>query len=72
VDVFDALVSKRPYKEPYAFPKALDIVEKGRGRHFDPDVVDVFFRAKDEIIAIQEKHKDEGVSLLWQLIRKQQ
>jgi HD-GYP domain-containing protein (c-di-GMP phosphodiesterase class II) len=41
-DVFDALTSRRPYKEPMEFQKALDILMKDRGTHFDPEVLDVF------------------------------
>ncbi|STQ89216.1 HD-GYP domain-containing protein [Iodobacter fluviatilis] len=41
-DVFDALCSKRPYKEPMGFDDAMDILEKGRASHFDPGVMDVF------------------------------
>lgn len=41
-DVFDALTSKRPYKEPFSYNKAMDILEEGRGAHFDPDLLDRF------------------------------
>jgi len=41
-DVFDALTSKRPYKKPFSFEKAMDILQDGRGGHFDPDYIDVF------------------------------
>ena len=41
-DAFDALTSRRPYKEPLAFAAAMDILEKGRGTHFDPRLLDVF------------------------------
>lgn len=42
IDVYDALVSKRPYKPPYAHRKALAILKKERGRHFDPVLLDLF------------------------------
>ncbi|MDT3736803.1 MAG: HD domain-containing protein [Denitratisoma sp.] len=42
VDVFDALTSRRPYKEPLPFDKAMDILAEGRGSHFDPRLFDVF------------------------------
>lgn len=51
-DVFDALVSKRSYKEPFSLEKAEDIIREGSGTHFDPDVVTAFLSAKDEIEAI--------------------
>ncbi len=42
VDVFDALTSERPYKEPMSLSDALNIIRQDSGRHFDPAVVDVF------------------------------
>lgn len=41
-DVFDALSSRRPYKEPYSYDETMDIIRAGRGNHFDPSVVDAF------------------------------
>lgn len=41
-DVFDALCSKRPYKEPMSFAAAMEILEKDTGSHFDPSVMAVF------------------------------
>ena len=41
-DVFDALTSKRPYKEPLSYQETIDILEAGRGTHFDPKVLDCF------------------------------
>jgi HD-GYP domain-containing protein (c-di-GMP phosphodiesterase class II) len=41
-DVFDALTSRRPYKEPLSVDEALAILEQGRGTHFDPRVLDLF------------------------------
>ena len=41
-DVFDALTSRRPYKEPLAFDETMQILDSGRGRHFDPDMLDRF------------------------------
>ena len=42
IDVFDALMSSRPYKKPYTLSKALDVLEEGRGSHFDPELLDLF------------------------------
>ena len=53
-DVFDALISKRPYKDPFPVEVALDIIKKERGEHFDPDVVDVFLENIDEFVKIKE------------------
>jgi HD-GYP domain-containing protein (c-di-GMP phosphodiesterase class II) len=40
--VFDALTSRRPYKEPMSFRSAMDILEQSRGTHFDPKLLDTF------------------------------
>lgn len=42
VDVYDALRSKRVYKDAYSHEKSMDIIKQGRGSHFDPTIVDVF------------------------------
>lgn len=44
VDVFDALTSRRPYKEPFTCDEACKFLIKGRGAHFDPPIVDHFLR----------------------------
>lgn len=67
-DVFDALTSVRPYKEPFSIKESLDIVREGRGNHFDPDVVDAFFAIQDEILSIKEKYKDEQESQLMRMV----
>jgi putative two-component system response regulator len=54
-DTFDALTSKRPYKEPYPLAIAFEIIKKERGQHFDPAVVDVFFENIDEILKIKSE-----------------
>jgi len=51
-DVFDALSSKRPYKAAFPLEKCFAILEEGRGRHFDPRVLDAFFARKDDILTI--------------------
>jgi putative two-component system response regulator len=42
VDTYDALVAERPYKKAMPHDEALAIIARGRGTHFDPDVVDAF------------------------------
>ena len=49
-DVFDALVSKRCYKEPISYEQAFDIIRDESGRHFDPKIVEVFMKLKDEVV----------------------
>ena len=48
-DVFDALLARRPYKEPMSTAQAISIILEGRGTHFDPDVVDAFMELQDEL-----------------------
>ncbi|MDR0596003.1 MAG: HD domain-containing protein, partial [Clostridiales Family XIII bacterium] len=47
-DVYDALVSSRPYKPAYSTQKARDIIMEGKGSHFDPRLVDVFDRVSED------------------------
>jgi len=56
-DVFDALTSRRPYKEPFSLEKSFAIIQEGKGTHFDPDAVVAFFAIQDEILSI---HKEFG------------
>lgn len=60
-DVFDALTSKRPYKEAFSQEHSLAIIADCRGSHFDPQVVDVFFQMQDEIIAIHEQYRQDTI-----------
>ncbi|MBR0512861.1 MAG: HD domain-containing protein [Clostridia bacterium] len=53
-DVFDALVSKRSYKDGFPFEKAMDIIKEGIGNHFDPNVAGAFIEASDEVRDIME------------------
>jgi len=55
VDTFDALTSKRPYKNPYPVEVALEIIGSEREKHFDPEVVDAFLDGIDDIQRIKEE-----------------
>ncbi|MBQ9605003.1 MAG: HD domain-containing protein, partial [Firmicutes bacterium] len=55
-DVFDALVSRRSYKEPFTFEKAMSIIIEGSGNHFEPAIVDAFVASKDEVRIVAEKN----------------
>jgi len=57
-DVFDALTSKRPYKEPFSLEKSFAIIRESRGSHFDPQVVDAFFAITDDIIRIKQEYQN--------------
>ncbi len=61
-DVFDALVSKRCYKEPFTFDKAFSIIEEESGTHFDPLVAKAFLDSREEVerIAIEFENKSNN------------
>lgn len=58
-DVFDALVSKRQYKEAYSMDKAFNIMEESKGSHFDPDIVSVFIDIRPQIEKIVYELQDD-------------
>lgn len=57
-DAFDAMVSKRCYKEAYSLDDTFAEILRCRGGHFDPDVVDVFLENKEKFVKIFEQLKD--------------
>lgn len=61
-DVFDALVSRRSYKEPFSFEQACDIIREGAGSHFDPLVADAFLSAEEECRKVAESFGDTSVT----------
>ncbi len=79
-DVFDALTSRRPYKKPFTFEEAMDILERERGKHFDPAVVDAFGKLaralfdryaghegadlQEELAAVVSKYFSAGMEVL--------
>ncbi|GHV46519.1 response regulator [Synergistales bacterium] len=50
-DVYDALVSERPYKKPFTHKEAVSIIVEGKGTHFDPSLVDLFEEISDKFDA---------------------
>ncbi|MBT4286877.1 MAG: HD domain-containing protein, partial [Deltaproteobacteria bacterium] len=58
VDVFDALVSSRPYKKPWSVDEAIELIKNEKGKHFDPRLVDLFIENLSEILEIKEKFAD--------------
>jgi response regulator RpfG family c-di-GMP phosphodiesterase len=56
-DVFDALTSKRPYKEAFSLETAVEIIREGRGKHFDPVIVDIFLAHFTRIEHVYYKYK---------------
>jgi len=64
VDVFDALTSKRPYKESWTMPEAIAMLERDSGSHFDPQLVKVFVRLAPDLyqeISGVEEHRLEAM-----------
>jgi putative two-component system response regulator len=57
-DVYDALISRRVYKEGMSHEKAAAIIADGKGTHFDPDVVDAFLELQDEFQVIAQRYAD--------------
>ncbi len=62
-DVFDALASRRIYKEPMPFDVAVRIISDGSGTHFDPDVVDAFLASQAVFQNILARYADTEESL---------
>ena len=48
IDVYDALISDRPYKQAFSHKEAVEIISDNKGKAFDPDLVDVFLEISDE------------------------
>ena len=61
-DVYDALTSKRVYKDVYSHEKAKNIIVQARGTHFDPDVVDAFLANEDKFITIGQNLAEPAAS----------
>jgi putative two-component system response regulator len=68
-DVFDALISRRPYKEPFPLEKAFEIIKASEGSHFDPQIVSAFFDCQDEIITIVEQCRVSGEASLLERVK---
>ena len=61
-DVYDALTTKRCYKEAFSHEKSCDIIYHDSGTHFDPRAVEAFMELKDEFMNVRQKLKDEYTS----------
>lgn len=64
-DVFDALGSDRVYKKAWSDEKIFGLLKEERGKHFDPNLIDLFFDNLDEILKVRETFKDkyEGIDV---------
>jgi len=57
-DVFDALTSKRPYKEAWPIEKAFNLLKEESGKHFSPLLVELFLLNKEKVLEIKAKYQD--------------
>ena len=61
-DVYDALVSERPYKKPWTTDVALEFMKQQRGKHFDPQCLDTFMKQIDSVLEIQDMLPDYPIA----------
>jgi putative two-component system response regulator len=59
-DVYDALISKRVYKEAYSHAESIEMMRAERGAQFDPDITDAMLHCADEFAAIASRFEDSG------------
>jgi response regulator RpfG family c-di-GMP phosphodiesterase len=59
VDVFDALISNRPYKKAWPIERALALLDEEKGRHFDPQIVELFLAREEEVTEAYKRHPEE-------------
>jgi putative two-component system response regulator len=62
-DVYDALTSKRVYKDAFAHASARETIVAESGTHFDPDVVSVFLECEEQFLAIQRQFAGDEAEL---------
>ena len=62
-DVYDALISRRVYKEGMSHEKAVTIIQEGRGTHFDPDIADAFVALQQEFRDIATRFADSDADM---------
>jgi putative two-component system response regulator len=61
-DVFDALLSRRPYKDPFSVSYAEVYIEQEKGKHFDPKIVDSYGRVKNEFLEIHNSIQEPNAN----------
>ncbi len=59
-DAFDAMTTKRAYKEQVSIEDACTVLKEEKGKHFDPDLVDLFLQNMDEVRSIISRFPDEA------------
>jgi len=55
-DVYDALISERPYKKPFTTDETVKIIMDGAGKQFDPAIANVFFEVREQFRAVSQKY----------------
>ncbi len=72
VDIFDALLSERPYKKGFPLEKAVEILQEGNGSFFDPRLLQLFLDNLQTFVAIRNRLQDQAqdLALAWQLVPK--
>lgn len=63
VDVYDALISERPYKQPFSHEEAVKIIVDGKGTQFDPSLVDLFLSVADKFDECGKRRSDQDGQL---------
>ena len=63
VDIFDALLSERPYKQPFSIDKAIAIMQEGSGTFFDPRLLELFLRHLHTFVEIRNRLHDQATDL---------
>lgn len=63
VDVFDAISCDRVYRKAMPMDKALAIIKSERGKHFDPELVDIFLEHLDRFLAVRDRYRDEDTGV---------
>lgn len=61
-DVFDALTSRRPYKEPYSFEQSIEMINEGKGKHFDPNIIELVMSNKHRLKKVYRYFKEQAPS----------
>ena len=59
-DAYDALTSRRPYKEPFSHERSKEIILEAAGTHFDPDVIKAFVAREAKLVRIRDQYQDSG------------
>lgn len=60
-DVFDALLSARPYKKAWSVDDTLELIRGQSGKHFDPNLVEHFLKIIPDVLKIRDQFKDEDM-----------